>query len=155
MLKNGIVALVDDEDFERVNQYKWTAYYANNEYRVMRKTKEGKTQYLHRFIMNAKENENIDHINHNPLDNKKANLRICTHAQNMRNQKKRRGSSNFKGVHWNKNAKKWMAQITCNYKKHYLGYFEKEENAAKVYDRVAKELFGEFALTNFETKDGE
>ncbi len=90
----------------------------------------------------------VDHIDHDTLDNQRINLRICTRSQNGMNRKKDSGIK-FKGVTFHKRAGKFMAQIYMNGKKYYLGVFETPEEAAMVYDKKARELHGEFALTNF------
>lgn len=92
----------------------------------------------------------VDHINHNPLDNRKSNLRICSHLQNMQNRKKsQRGASVYKGVCRCKRNNTWRAEIQCGYDRHYLGTFKTETEAARAYDQKAKELFKEFACLNF------
>jgi hypothetical protein len=91
----------------------------------------------------------VDHINHNTLDNRKANLRICTNQQNHFNMLKKSLSktSIYKGVHYVKRVKKFMAYISCP-KATYLGYYAKEIDAAMAYDTAAKKYFGEFAKLN-------
>jgi len=148
-------AIIDDEDFERVNQFKWYANYSNGYWRAVRHIKKdtGKraSQLMHRFIMNTSKGMDTDHKNHNGLDNRKSNLRICTHAENMMNQlpRKRKITSEYKGVYWDRECKKWRTRIIPNNKHLHLGYFVNEITAAKMYDRKAKELFGEFACLNF------
>jgi hypothetical protein len=91
-----------------------------------------------------------DHINHNKLDNRKENLRICTEAENVHNTRiSRNNTSGYKGVTFHKRDKKWQTQIRSGQGKRYLGYFNTAEEAAKNYDEKAKEAFGEFARTNF------
>jgi len=103
---------------------------------------------MHREILLVDGSQEIDHINGNSLDNRKANLRVCTHRQNTQNSGKREGcNSRFKGAYWNKNRGKWHARIGHRGKQIHLGYFESE--AAKAYDEKAKELFGVFAHPNF------
>lgn len=105
---------------------------------------------MHREIMDVPKHLVCDHINHNGLDNRKNNLRTCTRQQNTHNQKPRKkGTSKYKGVDWNKRQKKWRARIYYRGKCHYLGYFNNEIDAALTYDKKAKELFGEFACLNF------
>jgi hypothetical protein len=152
-LTQGKVALVDDEDFEELNQFKWCAnkmgktFYAERGYRCSGKSK---TELMHRQILNAPSGMEVDHINHNTLDNRRENIRICTLMQNRRNRKRTiGGSSRFKGVSWNKEIKKWTAQIGMNEKIVYLGAFTNEEDAAHARDKKEKELFGEFACLNF------
>lgn len=152
-LTKGFYAIVDDEDYQELMKHKW---YAN---------KEGKTYYavrnvriddahqtailMHRQIMNAQAGQQIDHRNHRGYDNRRANIRLCTHSQNCFNMQPRSGSSCYKGVSWNKQMRKWTAQIKCNKKNSYLGYFDDEREAALAYDVAAKECFGDFAYLNF------
>lgn len=93
----------------------------------------------------------VDHINHNGLDNRRANLRNVTRIQNQRNQLPQiGGTSQYKGVCWDKANRKWMAQFTIRGRRYYLGRFISEIEAGKAYDRAARKHFGEFALCNFE-----
>ena len=113
---------------------------------------EGKQVRLHRLITNAKKGEVVDHINGNPLDNRRENLRITTQEFNTKNAtKKNSATSKYKGVfrHKRKGYIRWKAQIQVNKHKRGLGYFLDEEAAAKAYDIAAKELFGQFAKLNF------
>lgn len=147
--KGKYVALVDDEDFDSVNQYKWSATKLGNNFYAMRgQWVDGKytTKYMHSMILDGKE---IDHIDHNGLNNQKSNLRLCTRSENSMNKTKRRGvSSIYKGVSFFKKGGKWMAQITSAGKSIYLGYFVCEIDAARAYNTKATELFGEFANLN-------
>jgi len=150
-LSQGKVALVDDEDFERVNQYKWYATKSYNTYYAVRNIAVCKNkqtiQTMHYFIMGEKW---IDHIEHNGLDNQKHNLRPCTNHQNTMNRKLNiNASSKYKGVTLYRDNKRWKSQIQFKYKKLNLGLFISEIYAAKAYDEKAKELFGEFANLNF------
>jgi hypothetical protein len=144
-LTQNKVALIDDEDFGRVNKYNWFLG-ANGRY-VMT----SKGLYLHRFIMDCPKKMYVDHIDHNGLNNQKVNLRLCTQQQNCFNQskQKRANSSIYKGVSWVKNNNKWLAKIKINQKKIHIGLFEIERHAAMAYDIWAKELFGKFARLNF------
>jgi hypothetical protein len=150
------VALVDDEDYERVMQYKWYAQKEdNNKYYAQRRITISKNSsiigHLHRFIMNPQPWEEVDHINNDGLDNRRCNLRIVTHGQNMMNQRKqkRKTSSIYKGVSWRKDLNDWVSNIMINQNQKYLGRFHNEEDAARTYDKAAKKLFGEFACLNF------
>lgn len=92
----------------------------------------------------------VDHINGNGLDNRRANLRLASHAQNHANSQKRKGkSSPYKGVSWSRSGAKWMATIRSAGKTTYLGVFTNPIEAAKAYDRAASEIYGEFARVNF------
>ena len=106
---------------------------------------------MHRRILNAQTGQEVDHANHNGLDNCRENIRLCTKNQNQWNQNKhqRRTSSRFKGVSWKGRNKKWCAQVQFNGKNIHLGLFTDDESAARVYDEAAKRLFGEFAKLNF------
>lgn len=89
-----------------------------------------------------------DHKNHNGLDNRKANLRNATHGQNQHNRSPEGATSAFKGVCWNKRAKKWEVRICLNRRTIYLGRFVDEERAARAYDTAARQYHGEFAVIN-------
>jgi hypothetical protein len=150
------VALVDDEDYEKVSKYEWRLRisHGNNKYAIHKKRLEtGKltTESMHRLILNLTDPKiMVDHINHNGLDNRKENMRIANSKTNCYNKKKinKITSSNYKGVYFHKNNKKWCSRIKQNYKRFFLGYFNSEEEAALVYNKKAKELFGEFACLN-------
>ena len=150
-LTKGKVALVDDEDFEVLSKRSWRLGYYNHPITYDLDCPR-KTVLMHRVIMNAKKGEIIDHIDGNPLNNTRANLRFCTHAENMRNQKKpKNNTSGYKGVHLNKNkkVKKWKAEIGYNKKLIFLGYFMTPEDAARSWDAAAKMIHGAFARLNF------
>lgn len=154
-LTKGKFAIVDDEDYEWLNKYKWQADKIGNTYyavRVVSQRGDRQKIYMHRCIMGAIRGQEIDHRNGNGLDNKKNNLRFCTRKQNLQNQKPHNGSSKYKGVSWFKweAGGKWRAKIQINYKTIHLGLFNDETDAAKAYDEKAKEIFGEFARPNFE-----
>lgn len=157
-LNHNKYALIDDDQFSKISEYKWsymTVYkgITNIGYvytSTCHKNKKSKI-YLHRLIMNAPKNTQVDHINHDTLDNRKINLRICTNAQNQFNQKVHtfKKSSKYKGVFFHKQSSTWRSQIGFMNKIHHLGAYPSEIEAAKAYDKRAKELFGEFARPNF------
>lgn len=147
----GKFTMLDDEDAARLEEMGVSLYAdkisKNGTY--VRFSYEGKKFYLHRFLMQPSKEKVVDHINHNPLDNRKANLRICTHLENIRNSKSRRNSSSkYKGVRWVDSRQKYRVEICYNKKRVNLGYFQKETDAALAYNAKAKELFGEFAFLN-------
>jgi len=151
-LSQGKVALVDDENFEELSRYTWYAIRNRHRFYAVRHGKgpHYKVLSMHRQIVVPSRGLECDHINQDGLDNRRANLRLCTDAQNSHNQRSRCGSSKFKGVTFRKDRKKWTAQITLNGKQRHLGYFLNEEDAARRYDKAACELFGDFARPNFQ-----
>ena len=110
-----------------------------------------KSVRMHRAVLDVPAGKFIDHINHNGLDNRKANLRIVTRRENSWNKRKQRGnySSQYKGVTWLKRTGKWQARIVCRGTSIFIGQFDDEEAAARAYDARAAELFGEYAALNF------
>ena len=131
-------AIIDIEDVDKVNFTSW--YLDKNGYVISKCKKTGnKGLYLHRFIMNCPEDMVVDHINHNTLDNRKTNLRICTQHENTFNKKE---NGNDRGVFLRGN--KWVAQISYNYKNIYLGQFDTYEEALKVRKEAEIKYFGEF-----------
>ena len=151
-LTQGKEAIVDDEDFEYLNQWKW--FYTSDGYparSVYFKHKKKKLS-MHCAIKQAPDGYEIDHKNRNRLDNRRENLRICTHSQNMANRRRsKNNTSGYKGVSWDTVHKGWHSQIggrKINGKT--LGLFDIPEDAARAYDEAAKKLYGEFAILNFE-----
>jgi hypothetical protein len=153
-LTKGKVTIVDDEDFEYLNQWKWSTNSAKPErfYAWRNKRIDGKVNmiYLHRFILNITDRKiYVDHINNNSLDNRKVNLRQCSHSENERNKDKtKRNSSRFKGVCFDKSCNKFFSLITVNRKRIWLGYFIDIKDAAKAYNEAAIKFHGEFAKLN-------
>jgi hypothetical protein len=150
-LTRGEFALVDARDYYRLTKYNWHVNVNGNTIYATRKER-GKSVMMHRVIMDAPDHLSVDHIDHNGLNNRRSNLRLCTHAQNACNKLSRYGASRFKGVYWNKIRKKWVVTIQHNNKIYHIGYFEDQIAAAKAYDKKAAELHGEFACLNFPPK---
>lgn len=155
-LTKGQFTKVSDNWFEELNALNWYADYKSHvkSFYAARKAPRinGKSKpiYMHRVIANAPTGMQVDHIDGNTLNNQVENLRICTTSQNRTNNKKQsNNTSGFTGVTWRPKLKKWAAQIQLNKKGFYLGIFENLEDAAKAYDKKAKELFGKFARLNF------
>ena len=153
-LTQGLFALVDGEDYEKLSKYKWYALKARNTYYAVRQKtvnhKKQKTIFMHRQILTAQTKDETDHCNHCGLDNRKYNIRLCTRSQNQHNSLPRKNtSSRFKGVYWCTSYRKWRCRIYISGQQIYLGSFSNEIKAAKAYDNKAKELFGEFAHLNF------
>lgn len=147
-LTQGRFAIVDADDYDWLNQYKWhICKKGKNLYAVA--SIKGREMLMHRLIMNPPPGLVVDHIDINSLNNKRENLRICTQGQNNYNRKGQSKTSKYKGVYREKNFNKWRVTIGYNSKTINLGSFDNEIDAAKAYDKKAKELFGKFAYLNF------
>lgn len=147
ILTQGKSTLVDECDVGEISKYSWYALKTRNDFYAVR-YEDKRVIGLHRHILACPNGLSVDHINGDPLDNRRNNLRIVTHQQNMSNRKKRKiATSKYKGVHWLQG--KWRAEIQKNGKKVWRQGFNDELEAAKAYDKNAKVIFGEFALTNF------
>lgn len=145
-------AIVDDSDFKYLNQFRWyisTSGYATRDV-WCKLTRTKSNVRMHREILGLKKGdaERVDHIDLDKLDNRKSNLRICSHQQNCQNRPKQsNNTSGFKGVYFHKQTKKWNAKIGKSPSKS-LGLFSLKEDAARAYDLEAKKRFGEFAYFN-------
>lgn len=147
LLTKGKSTIIDDDDFERISKYK--CYFKDEGTGYAATTINYKTVRLHRIIMNAPKNMEVDHINKNTLDNRKVNLRLCTKQQNQYNAKIRKDNiSGYKGVNYKTQNKKWRAYVRKDGKHCHLGYFNTKEEAARAYNKVASYLYGEFACLN-------
>jgi hypothetical protein len=154
LLAGGHTCKIDDADLPLVSQFKWRrlgrpSKYQSRYYAIC--SNYGMSRLLmHRLIMGAPKGMVVDHINRDGLDNRRANLRVCTQSQNRANSvKPPLCSSSFKGVkRWRDG---WTAQITVSGKKKHLGVFDAEVVAAQAYDNAAIQYFGEFARLNFPT----
>lgn len=132
-------ALIDINDIEKVKQYKWAIHNMGYVYNTTNDL------FLHRLITNCDNNMVVDHINHNKLDNRESNLRICTQQQNVMNRSVSRDNTNgIAGIYWNKKNKKWCARIGLNRKNIYLGSFDTKEEAIEARRQAELEYFGEY-----------
>jgi hypothetical protein len=144
------VVFLDIEDVNKVRKYKW--YLNKKTGYIYTYTGKNKWIYLHRFILDVQDSKiQIDHVYQNKLDCRKSQLRICTNQQNAFNRQNKgiKKTSKYKGVCWEYRVKKWRATIFFSYKQIYIGTFLDEKEAALAYDNKAKELYGQFANTNF------
>lgn len=161
-LTQGKFALVDDDNYERLNRRKWCAekncnvwYATRNEYAKGKKKK----FLMHREVLHLKHGDGqlTDHINGNGLDNRRSNLRICDYPGNNRSCHHIPGASRYRGV-CPRGNNRWRVQIRHSGGKHHLGTFSSEAKAAKIYDEAARKYHGNFATLNFtensEASDG-
>jgi hypothetical protein len=149
ILTRGLVALVDDADYSWLSRHKWHVTGQSQRPYATRKGSGGKRIFMHVEIMQPPVGMQVDHINGNQLDNRRENLRLATHQQNMQNKGKREGTtaSQYKGIH--RRGRRWYAYIYHNGRRIYLGSDPSEVIAAQLYDAKAIELQGEFACLNF------
>jgi len=156
-LSKGYITLVDDEDFEYLNQWKWLSLVRNNcSYAIRREKVNGKIKVIlmHNLIMPCRKGVLIDHKDRNSLNNQKLNLRFCNHKQNCANRTPC-GKSKYLGVYISIYVGKkhktisYRADITISRKTVHLGRHRSEIDAAKAYDKAAKIHHGEFANLNF------
>jgi hypothetical protein len=144
--------LVDDEDYEALNAFTW--YLTRRGY-ATRKKRVGEVApsthiTMHRQIMGVQEvsEPHVDHINGDITDNRRQNLRLVTHAENMQNRKNPPNKSGYRGVHWNPLVNAFYVSITVNGVKHSAGRFENIEDAARAYNELALKHLGEIARLN-------
>lgn len=130
LANNKGTVIIDDEDFSKISQYKWHIHKSGTK-DYARAWINGRREYMHRFIMQG---DLIDHINGNGLDNRKSNLRLADKSLNAINSKIRSdNSTGYRGVTFNKKTKKYMAEISRNGKRTYLGLFNTAEEAHRAY----------------------
>lgn len=152
LINSDEVMICDAEDYEKLSKYNWRL---NNGRAIAFGGKRGVYVYAHRIVMNAPNGMTVDHKNHNQLDNRKDSLRLCTHYNNTLNRRApKNNTSGYKGVSFSKERNLWECYITNNGKRINLGRHETALEAAKIYDRAAYKLHGEFACLNFEYSNG-
>lgn len=155
-LSQGQVALVDDEDYEWLNQWKWHASWGENSKtfyvhrNITRDNGKKTTISMHRVVMHAGKGERVDHEDHNGLNNQKHNLRFCTESQNRINRHGLRShnTSGYNGVTWREDRGKWKSYIVVSGKQIFLGYYDSPHGAAIKYNEAAIKYHGEFAALN-------
>lgn len=153
-LSNGMYAIVDEQDFDWLSSYKWQAHvtsagkcYPRSTQRI-HKTRKNKILKMHRLIMGVEKSSlHVDHINRNPLDNRRSNLRICLPQQNNINCVSRKHRIGLRGVRERAN-KKWQAKISVNGKVKHLGTFPSARIAIEAYNAAAVKFHREFAVLN-------
>ena len=139
-LSDGGYTLVDDMDYELLSKYSWRK---NSQGYVRQSLANGK--FLHRLLLKAPSNKLVDHINRNPLDNRRANLRLCTASENNVNMKLRKDNkSGFRGVSWHSSAKKWASEIKYEGVKMFIGTYHDLDEAIGARLTAELEYFGEF-----------
>ena len=156
-LTQGFVALVDASDYGWLSEMRWYPMKKDtgDVYAFTHIQVDGKktSAFMHRMILGAVAGQETDHRNGNGLDNRRENIRLCTHSQNMANRTRRWGVSRYLGVSLHKPTRKWIVHIQKNKKLQHVGLFACEIEAARAYDKKAHELHGEFARLNFGPPD--
>ncbi len=153
-ITKGHFALVDAEDFEVLSKNRWTWHPAGYALRVERRDGRQYCITMHRQLMGlqlagAPAGFQVDHRNGDGLDNRRANLRVCSAQEDKRSRRKLSGKFPYKGIAKKDDEKRWLARIKVDGKLQNLGRYETPEQAARAYDEAAVRFFGEFALTNF------
>jgi hypothetical protein len=146
-LTQGHFAIVDIDDYEAMSQYSWQLKTNTSGGIYARARIDGKWKFMHRLIMNPAASMDIDHINGNGLDNRRSNLRICTHANNSRNQRKS-SKHKYKGIYFDKHRNTWRAQIVVNGLHIKTTRYKTDKEAALAYNALALKHFGDYAHLN-------
>jgi len=154
-LTQGKFALVDDEDYDELNKFKWCADKVRGHWYATRGVwdplmKTTRKIRMHQLLVTFTDKRTYtDHINQDTLDNRRCNLRVCTNSENMRNCRKSHNTSGYIGVVWDKARQKWIAQIGFHWDHIFIGRYDNIIEAAKAVDNKARELYGDYALLNF------
>ena len=143
-LGHGQFAIVDDEDYEKACRYKWHTMGNGEKTHSYAATK----LKMHRWLIDAPPGYMVDHINGDPLDNRKSNLRLCTNSQNQQNTASRGGTSQYKGVSFRAKNGRWIAAFQYNAVRYHCGMWDTEEEAARAVDKKRGEVCGDFASKN-------
>lgn len=169
-LTRGQVARIDDCDLEWLSQWSWSAgfypsYAGGGKFLAVRGMRIQKRQtmiLMHRFVLSAElkrelvKGELVDHIDGNPLNNTRNNLRLASKSQNsIHSALHSRNKSGYRGVFWDRRSGKWRASIVCEGKTHELGRFSDVIEGAQAYDAASSSMFGEFAYLNLAQGSGE
>jgi len=150
-LSQGKFAKVDDEDFAKLSGSEWYAHKGHSGFYAVRNgprltSGNQSTVYMHRVIMNAPIGSEVDHKNHDTLDNQKSNLRVGTKYNNMKNRRgaPKHSKSGIRGVYWFKSKSRWGASIQVDGKRIFLGLHDEKSSAASAYASANKKYFGDF-----------
>lgn len=152
-LTNGKFAFIDNDDYDCLSKHNWYVNCGGYPARKVSYRENGKrvykTIFMHRVVNKTPDGLVTDHVNGDKLDNRKSNLRSCTHTQNMCNVTSRKNTtSKYKGVTWWARDKKWKAQARLHNITRHLGYFDTQEEAALAFNKFCKDNHGEFARLN-------
>ena len=149
-LTQGFSTKVDDEDFEVLNKYKWTIRrYKGSGYAVRKDGAGGQNIYMARVIIDAVAGDIVDHINRNPLDNRRINLRTVTRSENGINRAiHKNNTSGYRGVSFDKTSQRWIVHVTKDNKRINVGPFKDKDEAALAYNKAAETHHGEYAVLN-------
>lgn len=153
-LTRGLIAIIDEEDYAAISNLKWFACPSQTgAFYAVRSSHIGRKNFrvsMHSVINGTPFGMCTDHINGNTLDNRRANLRTCTKAENNRNRGACKGKHlGLKGTYFHKKRRKWHASIQVNGVSRHIGVFVNPYDAARAYDKAASELHGHFAKLNF------
>ena len=146
IIASNNIVLVDKEDYEYLSQFRWSINGMGRVGTAIKVNGRYKSFYMHRMILNPPKDKTVDHINHDPLDNRRKNLRVCTHQQNLMNRALfTNNTSGYKGVYVDKRRGHIYAKISVGGKQIMLGRFSRLQDASKAYTEAASEYYGEYA----------